>query len=376
MDINPDINININNNSNNNPLDSNVSILEPNDIGLLDNSSYVIIYKILNRYLDLNNIYENLYYLDSMYYFIDKKIFYQNNKADLDNSCQIQNSVGINLNELGDYLDEQDEQEELEEPEEDAWEVSINDNKFYINNRIARVFPQMKNFSNYGKIKIDDESFSYITIREIAEIISKIISHHLLKLNINPHKSTIIDYTSGVGGNVLSFCKYFNQVYAVELLTLRAEYLQNNIDVYGYKNIHVINESAIDYNESTMISVNPNVIFVDPPWGGADYKNMEILTLKLGDILIEQLVLNIIEKFSNYYKNILENITDNIERQKVTFSNTNNKFIVLKLPKNYDIEHFYNFIKNQNSNYYLSEIYLYILNKMLIVIVELHFIGF
>ena len=89
-------------------------------------------------------------------------------------------------------------------------------------------------------------------------------------------------------------------------------------------------------------------------------------------MVISLMILN----FSSYYRNILENVTDIHERQKLTFSNSNNKLIVLKLPKNYDIEHFYNLIKNLNSNYYLSKIYLYILNKMLIVIVELYFIGF
>jgi 16S rRNA G966 N2-methylase RsmD len=366
MDFNPDIKDNTDNTNNNLFLDNSSLVSEEDNIGLLDNSSYVVIYRILNNYLDTNNIetninFEYIYWFDSWYYFFD------NNKIELDIKNGVRNEIYINLEELGQY------EEQLEE---DAWDISINDNKFYINNRIARVFPQMKNFSNYGKLKIDDDSFSYITIREIAEIISKIISHHLLQFNINPQRATIIDYTSGVGGNVLSFSKYFNQVYAVELLELRAEYLKNNIDVYGYKNIHVINESAIDYNENSMINVNPNVIFVDPPWGGADYKNIDMLTLKLGDILIEQFVLNIIDKFSSHYKNLLENISDINERQKITFSNTNNKLIVLKLPKNYDIENFYNFIKNLNSNYYLSKIYLYILNKMLIVIVELYFIGF
>ena len=233
----------------------------------------------------------------------------------------------------------------------------------------------MKIFSNYGKLKIDDDSFSYITIREIAELISKIISYHLLQFNINPQKSTIIDYTSGVGGNVLSFSKYFLHVYAIEISALRAEYLKNNIDVYGFKNIHVINESAIDYNENSIVKLNPNVIFIDPPWGGADYKNSDVLTLKLGDVSIEDLIKNIIDKFSIYYNNFLENIKEPNERIKITLNNYNNKLIVLKLPKNYDIEYFYKYIKNINSKYYLLRTYLYILNKMLIIVVELTFIA-
>ena len=48
----------------------------------------------------------------------------------------------------------------------------------------------------------------------------------------------------------------------------------------------------------------------------------------------------------------------------------NNKFIILKLPRNYDIEHLYNHIKKNNIKDYTICSYLYILNKMLIVVCE------
>ena len=254
----------------------------------------------------------------------------------------------------------------------------MNDDKFYINNRIARIFPTLKNYNNYGKIKIDNESFSYITVREIAEYISKIVCYHLLKYNINPQKTTLIDYTSGVGGNVLSFSKCFNKVLAVEISDERCLYLQNNINVYGYKNISVINQSAIDFNEEHMINSNPNVIFIDPPWGGNDYKNSESLLLKLGDVPIEDLTIDIIGKFSSFYKNVLKNLEEGENQNfgeiyKLKNNNFNNKFIVLKLPKNYDIEHFYNSIRKNSFTNYVPIIYLYILNKMLIIIIELSY---
>lgn len=244
----------------------------------------------------------------------------------------------------------------------DAWDEAINDDKFYINNKIARIFPIMKNFNNYAKLKIDETSFSYITIREIADIISKIISHHLLVYNLNPQKITIIDYTSGVGGNVLSFSKFFYIVYAVEICKLRCEYLENNINIYGYKNIKIINESALTFNENDMIEINPSVIYIDPPWGGNEYKNSDSLLLHLGNMSIEELLINIVQKFSIYYLNKSDD-------------NYNNKLIVLKLPKNYDIEYLYNFIKKNNNfvNYNIKT-YLYILNKMLIVICEINYI--
>lgn len=252
--------------------------------------------------------------------------------------------------------------------ENDPWDISINDDKFYINNKIARIFPVLKNFSNYSKIKIDDESFSFITIREIADITSKIICYHLLEYNLNPQKIKIVDYTSGVGGNVLSFSKYFKYVYAVEISKQRAEYLENNIGVYGFKNIQVINMCAIEFNSTKLIEINPSVIFMDPPWGGSNYKSNDNLLLSLGSVPVEELVINITSQFDLLYKQIIEKNPD----EKV--NNSNNKFIILKLPKNYDIEHLYKYIRTRDNfeNYYIYS-YLYILNKMLIVVCELKF---
>lgn len=250
----------------------------------------------------------------------------------------------------------------------DAWESSINDDKFYINNKIARIFPLLKNFNNFSKIKIDEDSFCYITIREIADIISKIICYHLLEHNLNPLKCIITDYTSGVGGNVLSFSKFFKFVIAIELDKLRSEYLKNNIEVYGYKNIKVINGCAIEFNNNELVEINPNIVFVDPPWGGSKYKNSETLTLSLGDINLEELVINIVNKFSLHYNQIVES------NPKEKYNNYNNKFIILKLPKNYDVEYFYNYIKTNNNfiNYNIF-MYLYVLNKMLIIVCELQY---
>ena len=259
---------------------------------------------------------------------------------------------------------------------EDVWENSfVDDNKFYINNKIARIFPIIKNFNNYSKLKIDDDSFSYITVREIADMITKLISYHLLYFNLNPQKMTIIDYTAGVGGNVLSFSKYFNYVYGIEIDKVRASYLENNINIYGFNNVKVINDCSINFTCEEMIKINPNIIFMDPPWGGTDYKNNDTLLLKLGNKSIEELIEDIIIIFSKHYLN--ENNSNQPDcgprERSINPANLNNKLIVLKLPKNYDVEYFYNYIKNVKADNYSINIYLYILNKMIIIICELNY---
>ena len=290
---------------------------------------------------------------------IDKR---DNEWLEFDNFNETYSDIDdIILNDNNDMFfkdDDFDCEENDNKIDEDAWDAAINDNNFIINNKIIRIFPILKNTSNYSKLLIDEDSFSYITIREVAELTSKIICHHLIKFNINPQKIKLTDYTSGVGGNVLSFSKYFNHVYAIEIDSTRAQYLQNNINVYNLKNITVINDSAINYHNSNLIEHNPNVIFIDPPWGGNDYKNSEILKIKLGNFFIEELVIDIFKKF---FDNIDSNCNDNYS----------NKFIVLKLPKNFDIEHFYFYIKNNTDiNKFIVSSYLYILNKMLLIVCE------
>lgn len=313
------------------------------DIDII-NCPNIILYDILKKYIN-----------DKKYYNLFNDIFI--------NTKNVNYTDNIN-NQINKVYDQIDNLNSLSDP----WEQSINDNKFYLNNKISRIFPVLKNFSNFSKIKIDDESFSFITIREIADIISKIICHHLLQYNLNPQKIKIADYTAGVGGNVLSFSKYFKYIYAIEIDIKRAEYLENNIKVYGFKNIEVINKCSIDFNSDDLININPNVIFIDPPWGGSNYKSNEKLLLYLGNKSIESIIVSIIDKFEICYNSIL------ITNSKEKYNNYNNKFIVIKLPRNYDIEFFYNYLKkNDNFNNYSTYCYLYILNKMLIIVCELKF---
>jgi tRNA G10 N-methylase Trm11 len=129
----------------------------------------------------------------------------------------------------------------------------------------------------------------------------------------------------------------------------------NNVGVYNFKNVTCINDSSINFTENNFNNNDIKVIFIDPPWGGSEYKNMDLLKLELGGVPIEELIINIFSRFSNVNKN-----------------EKNNKFIILKLPRNYDIEHLYNYIKKNNIKDYTICSYLYILNKMLIVVCEFY----
>ena len=235
----------------------------------------------------------------------------------------------------------------------DSW------NKPYINiKRLIKIFPFLKNNNDYYNLKIDEDSFKYITIKETAEEISKIICSHLIEIGINPLKIKLVDYTSGVGGNVLSFSNYFNEITAIELSNIRTLYLKNNITIYNLHNIKIINKSSIEYNELEVIEYSPNVIFIDVPWGDAWIKTIENYRIIFGDIELEKFVILILNNFFLMYE------------PNINYNNYNNRLLVLKLPKNYDIEYFYNSIKSYKNDKYTVVLNLYILQKMLLFVIE------
>jgi len=98
--------------------------------------------------------------------------------------------------------------------------------------KLERLFPYINNIS---KLKIDDDSINYISIRDDANIITIIIQQHLNNFNLSSTNIVITDATAGVGGNTLSFANNFEYVNAIEINKLRCDYLRNNIDTYQYQ---------------------------------------------------------------------------------------------------------------------------------------------
>lgn len=189
----------------------------------------------------------------------------------------------------------------------------------------------------FEKLKIDDESVSYISVPIDASRITKIIKNHLEKYNIDSLKLTITDCTAGVGGDSISFSKFFKTVNSIEIDTNRFNYLLNNINAYEINNVNCYNEECIKYLKQS----EQDIIFIDPPWGGFGYKLHDRIRLKLNNSKIEKIIRNLL--FKKIY------------------------LFVLKLPKNYDFEFLFRYIKKYKDK---VDIYLYNLEKMSIVVIE------
>jgi len=215
-------------------------------------------------------------------------------------------------------------------------EPNINTSKVKNIKTILRLFPYLENKELSGKLLIDDESIHYISVREYAEKISNIIKTHMEQLDIDD--IIVSDATAGVGGDTISFAKNFYHVYSIEIDKTRVEYLKNNITVYNCDNVTVYNDSCLNVIQTIE---DHNVIFVDPPWGGIDYKKYVDLRLFLDIEPIENLCLKWMDQ--SYMKHVP-------------------RLIVFKLPKNYDIAYFYKTMKDK-------KLYYYDLKKMIILVI-------
>ena len=201
----------------------------------------------------------------------------------------------------------------------------------------TKLFPYLQNMEHMKKLRIDKHSLSTISLRDIAEKITLIIlkhTKHNIKEPISKSNMTITDATAGVGGNTISFANYFKKVNAVELDFQRFCFLQNNINVYELNNVDVYN---YDYTK-LFNNLEQDIVFIDPPWGGRNYKAYDLLRLGVSNMS-------------------LETLCDNIFKY-----NKCTKYIVLKLPYNYDLKYIDEKIDKKT--------YVYDLEKMLILIIE------
>lgn len=198
-------------------------------------------------------------------------------------------------------------------------------------NKIAKIFPFVKDRMN--DLKIDDESVSFITYKDDATKITRILKKYMFNLSMDSAECTIVDATAGVGGNVLSFCKCFKSVTAYEISEERVTYLRNNLAIYGGDNVRVVQDDCTKH----IFDEPCDVLFIDPPWGGITYKKKKRLRLTVGDLAIEDVCKRMIDKC---------------------------RIIGLKLPRNYDIKHLYESFETTGVS-----LYLHTLERMNIIII-------
>lgn len=183
-------------------------------------------------------------------------------------------------------------------------------------NRMKEFFPR-KPGVDYSKLKLTPEGEYSITKRKDGETLLK----HMKSILKTTKDKDITDLTGNVGGDTILFGLHFKKVDSIEINPENFEVLKNNVEVFDLENV------KLHQGDSTkLFNWKTDVLYIDAPWGGPDYKEKKELDLYLGDKRVDEFVKEIRDKAD---------------------------YIFLKVPRNYKFDRFENIQKFKIRGYYL-----------------------
>ena len=176
------------------------------------------------------------------------------------------------------------------------------------------LFPRKEGL-DYSRLKTTEEGSYSITRRRDAERIMVVLNNNLPPLRT----LTFTDATACNGGDTINLALVSKHVDSIELNIDNFNVLKNNIEVYELTNV------AIHHGDATLLfNWYTDVLYIDPPWGGKDYKKSKNLDLFMSG-----------KRLDSWLEEIL------LRKNRPAF-------IILKLPYNYNFNRL-NFISNVDS---------------------------
>ena len=139
------------------------------------------------------------------------------------------------------------------------------------------LFPRKEGL-DYSRLKLTEEGSYSITRRRDADRIINLLKYVFNKLD----GYTITDSTACVGGDTINFARHFGHVHSIEIKEDNFEALTNNVKVYDLQNV------TLYHGDSTnLFNWNTHMLYVDPPWGGKEYRQHAKLELFLSGIRLD-----------------------------------------------------------------------------------------
>jgi hypothetical protein len=171
-------------------------------------------------------------------------------------------------------------------------------------NKLKQIyFPHVKKI-NFSNILVTTEGKYSISSNKGS---SKLV--YLLEKYFKSTKITITDGTANNGSDSIALGLKFKHVNSIELDKINYDVLKNNINVYKLNNVSIYNGDSI----KIIPQLTQDVIYIDAPWGGQNYKDNDRMELYLGDMQLG----DVYNKFK-----------------------TSAKLFIFKIPKNYDFTNF------------------------------------
>jgi predicted RNA methylase len=166
-------------------------------------------------------------------------------------------------------------------------------------------FPNLEGFDKRD-IKLTEEGSYSITKERDA----KIIWSNLKTIISDISQLVVLDGTANIGSDSIRFGVESKFVYSIEISEENYEALVENINLYGLnkKVKPILGDITELWNK-----YNYDILYLDPPWGGKDYKDVSNLEITLSDTRIDIFL-----------------------RDYVLDSKNRPKWIIMKLPVNYN----------------------------------------
>jgi hypothetical protein len=195
---------------------------------------------------------------------------------------------------------------------------------------MKKIFPS-KEGVEYDNLQMTKEGYYSATPPNDSLQIFKFMRTYLGTLD----DKIITDLTGNVGGDTIAFALEFKHVYSIELNPENFTVLQNNVRVFNLDNVNLYQGDSLEIFPAKEPKVwDTDVLYIDAPWGGKEYKKIPIgkLELFLGKTNI-----------SNYLFNIIR-------------GPNKPHWIFLKVPFNYNFDAIEGLVRNRGKKYYKQSI--------------------
>lgn len=172
-------------------------------------------------------------------------------------------------------------------------------------------------YKDYKKLIFTNDSI-YSSSKTYA---SKKLIDIIIEITNNNKDIIITDGTTNIGCDSINLSYVFKSINSIELDIDSYNALNNNINILNVRN------NIKTYNGDVNIiikNLNQDIIYIDAPWGGKDYKKNNKLKLYISEIEILDFYLTNIDKC---------------------------KYFIFKIPYNYDFDYLKNKIINKYSIY-------------------------
>ncbi len=149
--------------------------------------------------------------------------------------------------------------------------LSVTDAKF--------IFP-LKDGVNYSKLLT-----TTIGIYSSSGIVASVQLVNIIKkyINKNPEDVIVTDGTSNIGSDTINLAMNFKSVNAYEIDSINFQALENNVKQFKLNNVKLYQSDV-----TTTLTDSQDVIYVDAPWGGKDYKQSANISLYLSGMEISE----------------------------------------------------------------------------------------